>query len=87
MKLEDSVNAARLDLQKLRDEEDRVCEEERRLYEARSVAASRLSRLEKVREKLRSKEYRLREQGVLELEAEEEKEKTQAEHDAQMPKI
>ena len=73
-KLDESVNAARLDLQRLRDEEDRVREEERRLYEARSVAASRLSRLKKVREKVRSKEYRLVEQGLRKLEADEQKE-------------
>ena len=61
--------AARLELQKLRNKEDRVREEERYIYKARSAASARLSRLEKVYEKVRSKEYRLVEQGLRELEA------------------
>ena len=54
-------------------------EAQRRAFESQQSAFARLTRLEKVREKLRSKEYRLREQGVLELEAVEEKEKNSLE--------
>jgi len=60
-----------LELHRLRDEDDRAREEERRRFDARLAASARLSRLEKVHEKIRSKELRLVEQGLRELESEE----------------
>ena len=64
MKLKESVNATRLDLQRLHNKENRVHEKERRLFKAQSVAASRLSYLKRVSKKLYSKEHSLQEQGV-----------------------
>ena len=54
-------------------------EAQRRAFESQQSAFARLSRLEKVREKVRSKEYRLVEQGLRELEAEEKKESAEVE--------
>jgi hypothetical protein len=52
-------------------ERSRVAEQ--KALAARMAASARLVRLEKVREKVRSKEWRLAEQGLRELEAEEAK--------------
>jgi hypothetical protein len=52
-------------------ERSRVAEQ--KALEARMAASARLTRLEKVREKVRSKEWRLAEQGLRELELEEAK--------------
>ena len=55
---------AYLELQKLRDKEDWVCKKEYYIYKAYSAASAQLSRLEKVCEKLHSKEYLLYKQGI-----------------------
>ena len=71
-KLKGELSTALAEVQRLRDEESRI-------LDARQAAHARLHRLEKVREKLRSKEHSLREQGMQELEAAEAKEKNSSE--------
>jgi len=74
-----TVEAARLEgeLSLALDELERARVAEQRALQARMAASARLTRLEKVREKVRSKEFRLVEQGLRELEAEERKDSTQ----------
>jgi len=80
-KLESELVAAREELRRSSEETaaaqeaQRVAlEAQKRAFESQQSAFARLSRLEKVREKVRSKEYRLVEQGLRELEADEKKE-------------
>ena len=56
-----------------------MCDKELWIFDAHQAAHARLHRLEKVCEKLRFKEYLLREQGMQELKATKVKEKNSSE--------
>jgi vacuolar-type H+-ATPase subunit I/STV1 len=72
-KLDGELSMALDELRRTRELEQQAQEVEQRACEARLNASARLLRLEKVREKVRSKEYRLVEQGLKELKVEEQK--------------
>jgi hypothetical protein len=72
-KLESSLEAARAELRRSSEESARLLEAQCRAFELHQTAFARLIRLKKVREKVRSKEFRLVEQGLYKLEAEEAK--------------